>query len=397
MTTYFSEDFETCDLAGWTTAMAQNGTVTCSNARAHSGSYSMRIYSPALSSYAYAYKNMTEAVGDHHVRFYIWVESSVTPETGYPSYPMGLRDVSLNAYSIVMGLAYHDAKFYLQNHNGTVMGDVCELATDQWVKIDAYFNDDTDKIKYYVDDDYKGEFNAYNGAADPDQIFPIGDTSSAHQKCFFYIDDIIVDDATPPPIAYSVTVAEKLGMIDSIAKPVFFKKTVTEKLGMIDAVTPKWQAHVSVAEKLGFIDAVKFVKLIPILAAEKLGLIDSVESKAAFHITQAEKLGLKDSIIPKWQAHVTAAEKLGLKDAVSKPVAFKKAVAEVLGLADAITPKWQAHVKAAEKLGLIDSIEAIKCVCVAVAEKLGLIDREKARKIRIGDLPDHSIRGGASD
>jgi len=115
--------------------------------------------------------------------------------------------------------------------------------------------------------------------------------------------------------------------------------------------------------------------------AEKLGLADSIAKRVDYGtvLSGAEKLGLTDSITPKWSAHVTIAEALGLIDAVMKVKA--------------------SHVTAAEKLGMIDdvlkSVSRARGVHVATAEVLGLVDKFKTRKVRIGDLPDHTLRGGA--
>jgi len=134
-----------------------------------------------------------------------------------------------------------------------------------------------------------------------------------------------------------------------------------------------------------------------VTVAEKLGLVDGVARRVDYGtlVCGAEKLGLIDSVTPKWSAHVTAAEKLGFIDAVAKVKAAHVAVAEKLGMVDGVLKKTAYRMAAAEKLGLLDAARRVRGACVTVAEKLGFIDREKERKIRIEDLPDHTRRGGA--
>jgi len=114
-----------------------------------------------------------------------------------------------------------------------------------------------------------------------------------------------------------------------------------------------------------------------------------------FYVTVAEKLGMIDGVTPKWSVHLTVAEKLGMIDDVTKVKTAHIVAAEKLGMIDDVLKKASYKVAAVEKLGLIDAVKRVRGVYVTVAEKLGLIDKEKARKIRIGDLPDHTIRGGA--
>ena len=91
-----------------------------------------------------------------------------------------------------------------------------------------------------------------------------------------------------------------------------------------------------------------------VTVAEVLGMVDGVSKKAAYKQTAAEKLGMVDDVAKKKAMYVAAAEKLGLKDAVAKKAAYKQTVAEKLGLLDDVTKKKAMYVAAAEKLGLVD-------------------------------------------
>ena len=79
-----------------------------------------------------------------------------------------------------------------------------------------------------------------------------------------------------------------------ITYAVAYKVTVAEKLGMVDAVTKKKAMYVAVAETLGLKDAVAKKAAYKKLAAEKLGLLDDVKRAKGIHVTAAEKLGLVD-------------------------------------------------------------------------------------------------------
>ncbi len=57
-----------------------------------------------------------------------------------------------------------------------------------------------------------------------------------------------------------------------------------------------------------------------VTVAEKLGMVDTVKSARGFHVSAAEKLGLKDAVSKVLGAHVTVAEKLGMVDDYFKRV-----------------------------------------------------------------------------
>ena len=105
-----------------------------------------------------------------------------------------------------------------------------------------------------------------------------------------YVENLYLGEA----VAYKVTVAEVLGMVDGVSKKAAYKQAVAEKLGMVDAAQRSKGMYVAVAEKLGLKDAVAKKAAYKQLAAEKLGMLDAVKKAKGIHITAAEKLGLVD-------------------------------------------------------------------------------------------------------
>lgn len=142
--------------------------------------------------------------------------------------------------------------------------------------------------------------------------------------------------------------------------PTAWKVTVAEKLGMVDAVAKVRGVHVIVAEKLGLVDAVSKRADYKKTADEKLGMVDGVVKKKHSFVTAAEKLGMVDAVAKKKAMYVAVAEKLGLKDDVSKRADYKQSVAEKLGLLDAVQRSKGIYVTVAEKLGMLDSVLCVK-------------------------------------
>lgn len=98
--------------------------------------------------------------------------------------------------------------------------------------------------------------------------------SNYYSKEYDGLDPELYIEYTPIPIHHKVTVAEKLGMVDAVAKKKAMYVAVAEKLGLKDAVAKKAAYKQTVAEKLGMLDAVKKAKGIHVTVAEKLGLVD---------------------------------------------------------------------------------------------------------------------------
>jgi len=111
--------------------------------------------------------------------------------------------------------------------------------------------------------------------------------------------------------------------------------------------------------------------------SEVLGMVDTIPTKAAFKRTAADLLGMVDSVGKVKGMYQTVADSLGMVDAVGTKAAFKQAVSEVLGMVDSASRSRGFPITISEVLGLKDKIES------------------KKRLSKIGDLPDHTITGGA--
>jgi len=187
--TYFSEDFEDFP-TDWSISTNGAGTITKSDTQFYEGSYSCKIYSPSYSDRAYATQEFTQISGDHHLHFNIWVDSSVQPAT--ISQIILLYDTSAGTVSFYPILKYQDSAYYLVEVSGE---HISVISTEEWIKVDGYYNATNDKIKYYINDVYKGEFDSYGGVSEPHIIY-IGDTSTVDQNGFYYLDNIVIDDET---------------------------------------------------------------------------------------------------------------------------------------------------------------------------------------------------------
>lgn len=97
-------------------------------------------------------------------------------------------------------------------------------------------------------------------------------------------------------IGHTETIAEILGLTDTIAKKAALKQAVTEKLGMTDAIGKVATYHITQTEILGLKDAAAPREDLKQAITEVLGLKDTVKKIASYHITLTDSLAMLDTI-----------------------------------------------------------------------------------------------------
>jgi len=202
------------------------------------------------------------------------------------------------------------------------------------------------RLHYDTGDTNQGHEQALTYDSWPDPLVPVHSTRKFSIYCTYTV-----------PTAYTQTISDILGMVDSVSKQLTLKKTITDILGMLDSVATRGALKKSVSDILG--------------------MLDSVPTRAAFRQAVSDVLGLTDSAARTRHVFQAVSESLGLSDSVGTKAAFKQAVSDILGL--------------------VDSAARARGFPVTISEILGLRDRVEARRRagKIGDLPDDTITGGA--
>jgi len=154
---------------------------------------------------------------------------------------------------------------------------------------------------------------------------------------------------------------------------------------------------VEVTEPLGLLDAVTPIRGLKQSVLEQLGMLDSVAAPGSLHKTVTDQLGMLDSAVASGTLHLTAMDTLGMLDSMVPRKILKQTVVEVLGMIDAVVAKGTLHKTVSDILGMLDSAIPVKIKPIVISEILGLKDliESRRRKGKIGDLPDHTITGGA--
>lgn len=131
--------------------------------------------------------------------------------------------------------------------------------------------------------------------------------------------------------------------------------------------------------------------------SEALGLLDSTAKQFKAARTVSDILGLRDSALKPLHARELVAEALGLSDSAARTLEVYRVAAEVLGMSDQMAARAAFKRSISDLLGLLDSAVPARVKPVTVADILWLRDKLDTRKhvSKIGDLPDHTITGGA--
>lgn len=201
----------------------------------------------------------------------------------------------------------------------------------------------------------------------------------------------------PVAVNYTVAVSEILGMADSVPTKASYKRSVADVLGMVESVGKVKGMVLTVSDLLCMVDAVDKVKGLRQTAVDILGLTDSVASKAGYKQAISDSLGMLEIAPTKAYFKQAVSDKLGILDSAQTKAGYRQAISDSLGMIDAVGTKASFKKAISEVLGMIDSASRGFPLKVIISEILGLRDRVEARKhlSKIGDLPDHTITGGA--
>lgn len=101
------------------------------------------------------------------------------------------------------------------------------------------------------------------------------------------------------PIAYEVTITEKLGMLDSIPTKAAFKQSVTDILGMTDTVTKQKSMFQTISDILGLTDTVGTKVAFKQAVTDIIGMLDTVTRHFPLAVTITDILGMRDRLITK--------------------------------------------------------------------------------------------------
>ncbi len=177
------EDFPT----GWTTSTSGGATIGKSNTEVFNGSWSIRMYSPQLTSRAYAYDTFTENTGDWDSQFWLFVDSAVTPDD---CQVINWNDDGVGAIAVCR-VDDNAGQLEFTNQNSSGRFKISDMDYDKWYEVVARFDDSENTIQYYLNGTDYGNFTVLDGSRELDKMF-IGDTSTAGQKAEYFMDDIRV-------------------------------------------------------------------------------------------------------------------------------------------------------------------------------------------------------------
>lgn len=202
------------------------------------------------------------------------------------------------------------------------------------------------------------------------------------------------------PVAYTQTISELLGMLDSTAPRVNYKQALIELLGLLDSTTKIAHYHPVVGDILGLVDALPIPKgAFKKDIADTLGLLESAPLKTSYHVTLTDLLGLLESATARSALKQAISELLGMLDAVPIPKgAYKKSIIDILGILESVPLVTSYHVTVSDGLGLLDSSATTKTMRQTILDALGIVDSiikktelERTESITIEDLIEHLL------
>jgi len=192
---YFNDGFETFP-TGWTTGSGGTGTITKDATHVNGGSWACKVYDTGDPSYAYAYRAMTEATGDYHVRIYLYLTGAVTYDD---CNIIETYDVVPGAQSLYLKVDEDAGTIWLKSHTGGGLVNIKILTMGQYYKIDCYLDVSETEMDVYVDNIFAATVAIMSGdACNPDRVY-VG-TLGATQDGEYWIDDVLIDDDMTPPI-----------------------------------------------------------------------------------------------------------------------------------------------------------------------------------------------------
>lgn len=122
----------------------------------------------------------------------------------------------------------------------------------------------------------------------------------------------ITDNATSGGV--NATVADALGLSDSLGTVADMVRTVTDSLGLTDALTTAAAAARSQADPFGLTDTATDTNDAARAGTDMAGLTDSLAAAFGMARTSADPLGITDALSVTWNRAVTVADALGFAD-----------------------------------------------------------------------------------
>jgi len=389
---YFDDQTDGALPAGWTEWKdPAYGHFEVDSANAKHGSKGAELYQSGTSGKYYRCRKPFSITEQNAIDFWVKFDTDVANDYAY----FFVNDQATGeATGIHLGMprlgyiAYKDSSGW---HN------LQAVSANTWYHILIYNIDlANDQFDIDIDGTNVGTNLSFRAGVSSLDYIHVGGTY--HYPTYYWIDTLIQRkwvDPEPshgawgseetPAVAWKVTVAEKLGLADSIAKRADYATLVSgvEKLGLAETVTKRvdFRTLLSGREKLGLIDTGMVQTVIPLLVVEKLGLADAFTKRVDYHTLQSgvERLGLADELVKRVQYRTlqSGTEKLGLADTALLKRSAHVFTVEQLGLADQVKPTARYHIYIDEVLGLKDYGVAGKLYYLTVTEKLGLKDEER--------------------
>ena len=278
-TILFENGFEEGDFSAWTST---TGTPTIVETIVHHGTKSAQFNATA----EYASKNGFNAA-TFHLRFYIYMDTAstaVNPQIVdiYAGTNLMLRlERSTGTYARI---TYRSGTTLTALNSATVT-----YPLDEWMCIEA-------KVVIHAS---AGEYRVYkNGVEIADLTLTSMDTDNYGNitnfnigviyaaSTIFYIDCVVVADAYIGPEATLQTVADSLGLSDSVLrhKPLLL---ITDVLGLADAVLA--HKHIVVIDALSIADSLLTDKTISV--ADALAIVDNIFGHKTIIISDALTIG----------------------------------------------------------------------------------------------------------
>jgi hypothetical protein len=189
---------------------------------------------------------------------------------------------------------------------------------------------------------------------------------------------ILVKEVDEGGVAYSRTVTDALGLLDSRDQVGVTKREVTDGLGMADPTARVHGAIREATDSLGLLDPMTASIVLKSEITDPLGFLDSRAMTMGHGRVLTDPLGLVDSQAQMVIARRTIIDVLGLLDPRVVAAAYFRSQTDSLGLVDQATYVQAAPITRAitDALGLQDSRSFVVGYRRAVIDLLGLRDSE---------------------
>lgn len=138
-----------------------------------------------------------------------------------------------------------------------------------------------------------------------------------------------------------------------------YSVTIADALGMADDLTPVYAAIASLSDTLSVADAASVLAAYTTGIADGMGIAGAVGGVYSASVSIADAVGLAETITALWAGIVTIADTVQLSDAVTQAAAaYVVALADGMGIADAIVAAGAYTVTIADGITLADAIVA---------------------------------------